>query len=161
MAEEMNTIEDTGLETNYLEVIQELKQTTVPREQYNKQLEENRKLLNAIVNGENIPNATEETDKPNAADLRKKLFNETHSNLEYVETALALRDAVIAEGGEDPFVPQGRKISATREDYALAEKVAQGFKHCIEYANGDSAVFTNELQRITKDTVIPKKVTRR
>ena len=153
---ENNATQTTGMEQDYLDTIQKMKETTVSREAYDKQLEENRKLLNALVSGENINAMTqEEAKKPTAQELRNKLFNEQHTNVEYAKLALELRNAVIEEGGEDPFVPQGRKISATREDYELAEKVAQGLNHCIEYADGDSEVFTNELQRITKDTVIP------
>ena len=54
-------------------------------------------------------------------------------------------------GQPDPFIPVGKQISPSREDIEIAEKVAQVYKECIEYANGDSEVFTNELMRRTRD----------
>lgn len=159
MAEEI--MNDTIVEEiDYVAQINELKRNTVSVEQYNKMVNENKKLLNTLVNNGQL---TEEAAAPkkNIEDLRTKLFDSHNSNLEYIETALELRDRLIEEGYEDPFVPQGRKISATREDYELAEKVAEGFRACIEYANGDSEIFTQELQRITNDTTIPSPKTRR
>lgn len=152
MAEEM-TNQDNPLEADYLAQIQQLKDTTVSRDRYDKMVQENKKLMDALVNNKQIDNPA---PKASIEDLRKKLFEGTHDNLTYVQTALELRDRLIEEGQEDPFVPQGKKITATREDYALAEKVAEGLKSCIEYADGDSDIFTQELQRITKDTIIPK-----
>ena len=45
----------------------------------------------------------------------------------------------------------------SRSDYEAAERVATVVRECIEYAKGDSAVFTNELQRRTVDTAIPRR----
>lgn len=156
MAEEMNNQQEQGMEQDYLDTIQDLKKNTVSREVYDKQIEENRKLLNALVSG--APLKPEKAVEMRSADeVRKELFGKDHTNLRYAELSLELRDAVMAEGGEDPFVPQGKKIKATREDRETADMVAAGLRHCIEYANGDSAVFTNELQRITDDVVISRR----
>lgn len=156
MAEEITNPAETGMEQDYLAQIQELKRNSVSRESYDKMRDENKKLLEAIVNGNQLDISAEPEQKKSIDELRQSLFNTTStSNLEFISNALELREALIEAGEEDPFVPQGHKISATREDYEMAEKVAEGFKHCIEYAQGDSEVFTNELQRITKDVIVP------
>ena len=53
----------------------------------------------------------------------------------------------------DPFLPQGKQIAATSDDIKSANRVAEALKDCVEYANGDSQLFTNELQRITRDVI--------
>lgn len=143
-------------EIDYIAQINELKRNSVPVDQYNKLVGENKKLLNTLVNNGQMA-AEDVASKASIEELRTKLFDSYNTNLTYIETALELRDRLIEEGYEDPFVPQGKRISATREDYDLADKVAEGFRACIEYANGDSEIFTQELQRITQDTVIPTK----
>ena len=92
-------------------------------------------------------------------ELREDLYEgKKHlSNLEYWEKTLALREALMAQGETDPFVPVGEKIVAENSDYEAAERVAQVVKECIEYAKGDAAVFTNELQRRTIDTPLPRR----
>ena len=44
-------------------------------------------------------------------------------------------------------------ISPTEEDIKCAEKVADVFQQCIDYAKGDPTVFTNELQRRTLNSM--------
>lgn len=155
MTEEM-TNQEQGLEQDYLAQIQEMKKNSVSREAYDKQLEENRKLLNAIVKGEQLDKEETKEEKKTISELREAFVNTRYpSDMEWLMSAVNLRDALIDKGDEDPAVPQGHKISATREDYESASRVAEGFKYCYEYANGDPEVFINELQRITKDVVIP------
>lgn len=150
MAEEITR--DNEMETDYVAAIEEMKRNTVSRDVYDKMKEENRKLLNALTNGQEINKPNAAPEKKSAKELAANFMSSSHNNLTYWQTALELRDAMIAEGMEDPFVPQGKKIAATREDYELAQKVADGVASCIEYAEGDSSIFTQELQRITKDT---------
>ena len=92
-------------------------------------------------------------------DLRNELFNSPRelNNLEYITKAMELRDALIENGEPDPFLPVGKQISPTRDDIEGAEKVAQVYRECIEYADGDSEVFTNELMRRTRDVKLPRK----
>jgi hypothetical protein len=42
----------------------------------------------------------------------------------------------------------------TDEDVRTAQKVADVLQECVDYAEGDSAVFTNELQRRLVDVKI-------
>ena len=162
MAEEFdNSVsqqEDVEQDTNnYIEAIKEMKANSVSKEAYQKLKDENKQLLDSLINGSQI--AIEQM-KPEITDeyvngLRKKLFNpdEGLSNLEYAKTATELRDALLEKGEVDPFLPVGHNITPTDEDYVKADRVGQVLKECIEYADGDSELFTNELMRRTNDSM--------
>ena len=157
MAEEIKNDNDT-METDYVAAIEELKRNTVSREQFDKMKNENKRLLDALANNQQLEGAAAiKVEKKSINDLANSIMSGNNSNLNYVKTALELRERMLEEGMEDPFVPQGKKISPTREDYELAQRVADGLQSCIDYADGDSAIFTQELQRITKDTAIPRR----
>lgn len=140
--------------TDYIAVIEEMKANTVPKADYEKLQEDRKRLLETLVRGgQATPQA--EAQKPDIAQLRKELYGEEDcmSNLEYWSKTLDLRDAIIAEGNPDPFLPYGKKVAATAEDVQKAENVAKIIRECINYAEGDSRVFTNELNRRTVDNV--------
>ena len=153
------TVEDNT--QDYLAAIKELKENSVNRSEYNKLRAENKRLIDAVVNGQ--PGQEEQVftkhSKEQIDDLRNELFNSPRelNNLEYVTKAMELRDALIENGEPDPFLPVGKQISPTRDDLEGAEKVAQVYRECIEYAEGDSEVFTNELMRRTRDVKLPRK----
>ena len=151
--------EQTNEYQTYIDEIQNLKETTVSKEQYEKKCEENRKLIQSLANGTPLPGAEQEPPKPSIEELRKKLANgDQLSNLEYVKTVLALRNSLIEKGEQDPFVPQGANVKPEATDWAAAQRVADAFQSCIDYADGDSEIFTTELMRITKDSApIPTK----
>ncbi len=137
--------------TDYIDAIKELKQNSVDKAKYDALRLENKKLLEAVVNGQQIEQvAPAEVD---IDQLRKDLVNsENMSNLEYVTKALELRNALLDKGYEDPFVPQGEKISATDADYATANRVATALQEMVDVADGDNNVFLNEFHRRVKDT---------
>lgn len=153
MAEEMlNTNEmDTDDIQKYIDTINTMKQTSVSRTEYDRVRDENKKLLESIVAGKTVETASTEAPKPDVAELRKKLFNQDLNNLDYWKNVIELRDTLMENGEKDPFLPCGQKIAPTEEDIQKANKVATIVKDCIEYANGDSMLFTNELQRRTFD----------
>ena len=153
------TVEDNT--QDYLAAIKELKENSVNRSEYEKLRAENKKLIDAVVNGQ--PGQEEQVvvkhSKEQIDDLRNELFNSPRelTNLEYVTKAMELREALIENGEPDPFLPVGKQISPTRDDLEGAEKVAQVYRECIDYAEGDSEVFTNELMRRTRDVKLPRK----
>ena len=153
--DEMRT-EEVVDNTDYIAAIKELKENSVDRQKYDALKADNKRLVEALVNGQTI----ETNSKPQVdiQALRNALFrNENQTNLQYVENALKLRNALIESGEPDPFIPQGSKVIATNEDIAAAERVATVLQECIDYAEGDSQVFTNELQRRTVDTMPRRK----
>lgn len=140
---------------DYLAAIKELKQNSVDRSDYDKLKAENKKLLDSIVNGQVV----ETTSEPIYRDvniIRDELFNNEHNNLEYIKLALELRNTLIAKGETDPFLPVGSQITPTADDAEKAEKVAQVYQECIDYADGDSALFTQELMRRTNTSAFDK-----
>ena len=153
------TVEDNT--QDYLAAIKELKEKSVDRSEYDKLRAENKKLIDAVVNGQ--PGQEEPVftkhSKEQIDDLRNDLFNSPRelNNLEYITKAMELREALMENGEPDPFLPVGKQISPTRDDLEGAEKVAQVYKECIDYAEGDSEVFTNELMRRTRDVKLPRK----
>ena len=165
MLEEEKEISVTGtVEDNtqdYIKAIKDLKQNSVDRSEYEKLRAENKKLIDAVVNGQ--PGQEEQVvvkhSKEQIDDLRNDLFNSPRelTNLEFITKTMELREALMENGEPDPFLPVGKQISPTRDDIEGAEKVAQVYKECIEYAEGDSEVFTNELMRRTRDVKLPRK----
>lgn len=136
---------------DYIDTIKNLKENSVDRSKYEALRADNKRLLDSIVNGQSIESQAS-VNKPSIDELRKQVFKEDQSNLDYVTHALELRDALIANGDPDPFLPYGKKIVPTDDDIAAAERVANVLKECVDYAEGDSQIFTNELQRRTVDT---------
>lgn len=157
MADEVMTNEvdnNTDSTTDYIDAIKQLKATTVDRAKYDELRSENKKLLESIVNGREIEMNTQQEQKASIEDLRKDWLNEDNNNLESVAKCLKLREALIAEGNPDPFLPIGKQIMPTNEDIEAANRVAQVLQECVDYAEGDSAIFTNELQRRMVDTKV-------
>ena len=141
-----------GNETDYIAEIQKLKASTVSIDDYNRLKNDNKKLINALATGEGVATAAPEPEK-NINELRNKLLKDGSNlnNLEYVQAAVELRDALIAQGQRDPFLPYGEGVLPTAEDIECANRVASVYKECIEYADGDPDIFTSELQRRTVD----------
>lgn len=139
-------------EVDYIEAIDKLRKTTVPKEAYDKLRKENKDLISALANGQSIEIDTK--NKPDITTLRKELYGKGKelNNLEYVDKALQLRRAIIDAGGADPFLPTGDHVKITSQMIETAETVAETLEECVEFAEGDSGVFTAELQRRMKDT---------
>lgn len=153
--------EDTNSATDYIAALQELKQNSVPKADYAKLQDENRRLLKSLINGETIEGQIEEA--PDIAQLRKDLFSGEGdlTNLQYVQKALELRTAIIESGGVDPFLPVGHRVTPDEEDIRAANRVAKILQECVDTADGDSAIFTSTLQRAMVDTspkIPPKKI---
>ena len=139
----------------YAEEIKKLKANTVPKEEFDKVNEEKKTLVRALAEGVDIPEAENQEKKPDIKELRKKILTagETGlSNAEFVQTALDLRKALLAEGKKDPFLPAEIKRKATKEDINGAEKVAEFFQDCLDQSRGengkvDEIMFNAILQR--------------
>lgn len=149
MTENENLQQEEEIETNeqYIEAIRDLKANTVSKERYNKLMEENKNLLNSLVNGEQVAAATPETPKTPIQDLVKEMRGKNISDISFIEKALEFRERVLEETGEDCFVSRGHNITPTQESYIAAQKTADIYRECLDYANGDNKVFINELQR--------------
>lgn len=140
---------------DYLATIKELKEKSVDRSKYEELRAENKKLLEAVVNGSSVEAPKQEVVE-SIPELRKALFNEdqTLTNLEFTKKSLELRRQLIANGEPDPFLPVGNQIQPSDFDVAAANKVAEVLQECVDYAGNDNDVFTNELMRRTADVKI-------
>lgn len=146
------------VDTDYLAAIKELKENSVDRSKYDNLRSEHKKLLEMVVNGQTVP-MEEVKPKYDIDKLRNDLYRNDDglTNLDYITKTLQLREAIMENGGDDPFLPSGRKIAATQQDIEAAERVAQGLQEMVDYADGDPVVFTNEYQRRVRDTVPSKR----
>lgn len=158
--EEENVIVEDNT-NDYIDQIKKLKETSVSKDDYNKLKADNKKLIDALANGTQLNDKVESKIDAieNINNLRKKLFGKGSNlnNLEYCKAAVELRDALIENGERDPFLPFGHNVLATDSDYESSNRVANVMKECIDYADGNDDIFTNELQRRTVDVVITKK----
>lgn len=153
MADETTTTEQTTEEMtaqDFITQLDDLKKNTVSRADYDRLKRDNQQLANALVNGSGaeIPGVTTQKEKPDLDALRNKIFqNSCKNDLEYFSTVLKLRDGLMADGQPDPFLPHNRGYRPNPQDEADAERIATNLKEAVEYADGDPAVFKNELQR--------------
>lgn len=152
--EELNNSEN-GTASEYIQAINEMKKNTVSKEEFDKLKEENKMLLNSLVN--DVHTEGEEEKKEDAVDiskLRDELFstdNQDMTNLDYITKVMALRKALMDKGERDPFLPSGQNILPTDEDIKTANRVAEVYQNCIDIADGNPDIFTQELQRVTVD----------
>lgn len=157
--ENVTVVEDNT--SDYIDQIKKLKENSVSKDDYDKLRLDNKRLIDALANGTQLEGKVEPkidaVEKIN--ELRSKLFGKGNNlnNLDYCKAAVELRDALIEKGERDPFLPFGHNVVATDSDYETANRVGTVMRECIDYADGDSDIFTNELQRRTVDVVIPKK----
>lgn len=153
MSEELNNAsagqEMSDGNADYIATIKAMKENTVSKERYLKLQEDNKRLLNAYANGQQLENDIK-VEKPDINKLREELYGkDCHlNNLEYIKKTLELRNAIMEEpDGKDPFVPWGKKVSPTANDFDVANNVASVLQECVDYADGNNSIFTDELQR--------------
>lgn len=162
MTDEEKKVVETGKQVDdmtpdYLATIKELKENSVDRQEYEKLKAENKRILDLYVDGKGDDKQEEAEVVPAINELREDLFGpkgEGILNLDYVQKALLLRKQLMDKGEPDPFLPIGKQITPDDTDIAAANRVASVLQECVDYAEGDNAVFTNELQRRTIDVKI-------
>lgn len=155
MQEEIKEQEVKQEDYDVVAEVNKIKETMIDKAAYDKIKAERDKYCKALVEGTKV----DDKQAMPIADLRNKLFNSELSNLEYAETALALREAILkdSKGNTDIFVGRGAKFQPDSNDFQKAQQVADAFQYCIDIADGDSDIFTRELMRITNDVNLPKK----
>lgn len=159
MEEEVKNPETETQDVDYVAAIQELRDRSVPKEQYEKLKGENAKLLKSLINGEQMEAAGATSTEPTIKELREELYGGEGfqgSDIDFWKKTLDLRDKVIEEEGYDPMVPRGHQASPTPADYAAAEHVATVVREVIEYANGDNALFISELNKRMSTTAMDR-----
>lgn len=141
--------------------LQDLKANSVSKEDYDKLAQENRELIDQVINGGGAHDGDQRTpteEKVDVEQLKKELYGpagQQLSNLEVIEKTLKLRKAVIEKDGVDPFLPIGANIKPNDFDKERAQAVADVLEECVKEAQGDSGVFTAILQsKIANDSIL-------
>ncbi len=142
---------------NYIDAIKEIKQNSVSKEKYDALVAENKKLVDALVNGEEIETEQEEELKPRLDYYKAYKENKFNTDLDYWTNFLNLREATIKEYGKDPCVtgnyglsPEGERVEPA---YGEAETIDQQLgviKDMIAEADGDPTVFSTLMQAAMK-----------
>ena len=148
--EEENTIVAEDNTPDYINEIQKLKETTVSKEDYNKLKADNKKLIEALANGESIESKVDTKVEPieKINNLRKELFgsaSNSMNDLDMVSKMLELRKEIIDNGGIDPFLPKGHKVRITDNDKECANRVARVLTECVEDAEGSNRRFMSNV----------------
>ena len=151
---------ETAIDTNepinadeYIAAMQEMQQNSVPREDYEKLKEENRNLIRSLARGERLTEEDDAISPVERQNLTDDLlrYDNSDNNLNYVKKALKLREIIMSQGEDDPFVPNGPNMQPTESDRAAAQRVADTLQECLEIADNDNAAFTAALLQRMKD----------
>ena len=141
----------------YVAELRKLKETTVDKSEFTKLQEENQRLAKALTTG-----LKEEDDHSqiDVAAVAKRMISglTKRSDLETLTDALAIRDAVVEQGGESPFLAHAKDYVAKPEEVAWEDAFAKGLREIIDAAEGDPALFTALLKQNGAD---PKQMIKR
>lgn len=143
--------------TNYIDAIKDLKQNSVSKEKYDALVAENKKLVDALVNGEEIETEQEEELKPRLDYYKAYKENKFNTDLEYWTNFLNLREATIKEYGKDPCVtgnyglsPEGERVEPAYGEQETIDQQLGVIKDMIAEADGDPTVFSTLMQAAMK-----------
>ena len=137
----------------YLEQIKNLKANSVSKEAYDKLMNENRNLLQTIVEGKQMSSDVTEQPKKSLEELTKELKSGELNNLDYIKTSLEHRQRCIEERGFDPYVGISHTSAPSDEAIRNGEQVAEFLEQLVKTADGNSQIFTNEYQRLVGDSL--------
>jgi len=116
MADELNNQQEEINNNQYIDAINQLKQNTVDKEKYDQLKEENKRLLDSLVNGGELDQTATLTPQPTLEELRQAYLAEDQTNLSAAQNILKLRQAIMDAGQPDPFLPVGHQIMPTDQD---------------------------------------------
>ena len=141
----------------YIEAIKQLKENSVSKDAYLKVKAENKQLLDTLINNGQVTTQEVKKDKVDLNKMRDDLLNHSNHmlNVDYVQKVVDLRNAVMDAGQRDPFLPN--KANPTSADIEEANKVGEVLQECLDIADGDNDVFTNEFQRRLVEPIMPKR----
>lgn len=142
---------------NYIDAIKDLKQNSVSKEKYDALVAENKKLVDALVNGEEIETEQEDELKPRLDYYKAYKENKFNTDLEYWTNFLNLREATIKEYGKDPCVtgnyglsPEGERVEPAYGEQETIDQQLGIIKDMITEADGDPTVFSTLMQAAMK-----------
>lgn len=135
----------------FIEQIQKLKETTVPKEQLEKLKQENAQLIKTLANGGSLP-ADQATEAKKTSDDYAKELTQRHTNLEYAKLSLKQRAKALEEGKPDPYCPHGENFTeGMTTDADNAQKAADFLQSIVDESGDNPTVFNSLLQARLKD----------
>lgn len=146
-------VEEKVDNTDYIAAIKELKQNSVPKSEADALKAENKKLLDALVNGEEIEANSGEQLGSRLDYYKAYKENKFSTDLEYWTNFLNLRKATIKEYGADPCVtgsfgltPEGGRVEPSYGEQETIDEQLNMIEDFITQANGNSLVFETLMQ---------------
>lgn len=141
--------EDVVDNTDYIAAIKELKENSVEKGKYDTLKAENKKLLDALVNGSDIDTESSQPELKSRLEYYKAYKeNNFTTDLDYWTNFLNLREATIREYGKDPLVtgnygltPEGEKVEPAYGEQEAMDNLCNGVAQMIDEADGDPNVF--------------------
>lgn len=140
----------------YIEALNEMRQKTVDKKEYEKLQSENKQLLQSILNGEQLVNQEVKEEEVDLDEIRHDLFQSDLNNLDYWKKTLQLRDELIKRGEKDIFLPTGKNVIIEESDITSANRVADVVQDCIDKCNDNSNLFTALLNDRLVDAPVRK-----
>lgn len=148
--EEIKRNEETVVDnTDYIAAIKELKENSVDKGKYDTLKAENKKLLDALVNGSDIDTQSSQPELGTRLEYYKAYKeNKFNTDLDFWTNFLNLREATIREYGKDPLVtgnygltPDGEKVEPAYGEQEAMDNLCNGIAQMIDEAQGDASVF--------------------
>lgn len=138
----------------YIAALKELKQNSVDKAKYDSLKSENKKLLEALVNGEGVEPQQQASKLQSREHYYKKYKENKFANdLEYWDNFINLRKATIEEYGQDPCVtgsygltPEGTKQDPSYGESETIEEQMKLIEDFIEESDGNPIVFETLMQ---------------
>lgn len=141
--------EDKDLDAaSYIEALNKIKSSSVDKNLYNKVVEENKKLTNALANGE-YNNQPVVVEGPSYEDLEKRIVN-GKSNLDIITASLQHRKKLLEETGMDEYAcgtTTRRGYNPSADQLYQAELTAQQLTDLVDACDGDKDLFDTLLQK--------------
>ena len=130
---------------SYAEALKKVRETTVPREEYDKLNADHQNLLKLTMDNRQLHQ--EDPEEPvKIEDLRKDLLSERLTNYDFAEKALKLREETIKQGKPDPFVsPTSDRYE---EDAKDAKRVADLLKETLDFCKEKPWLFSAVLTSV-------------
>lgn len=150
------TTQNEGSDNPYIEQLAKLKANSVSREEYDKLKADNKQMMEILFSGVAPASSQSQEVKPDPKAVQaeiKSLRNELYggryegTDLDYATKTLQLRKLIMDSGKPDPAVSSGQKTAPEEYDYENCQAVCDQIQECIDYANGDDAIFRAELMR--------------
>lgn len=112
-------------------------------------LEAKRKYYDAVLNKAD-PDSAESLKHRPISEIRDELIRRSTdeiSNLDYAKLVLEMDSALLDDGKDSCFLPHGKGVNPTADEYATAEKFHRVLQECVDEADGDPVNFNMALKK--------------